>query len=73
MIWLAQEVYRVGDLSLGRNYLWALRQIGKRSVWLNRAARETAQERLSQEGRSTWVASDALRELTSEKVQAKLK
>lgn len=52
---------------------WVLRQIGKRSVWLNRAARETAQEMLAQGGRNIWVASDALRELTSEKVQAKLK
>ncbi len=48
---------------------WALREIGKR----NRAAIETAQEILAQGGKSKWVASDALRELTSEKVQAKLR
>jgi 3-methyladenine DNA glycosylase AlkD len=51
---------------------WALRQIGKRSASLNQAAIETAKEILAQGGKSTWVASDALRELTSEKVQAKL-
>jgi 3-methyladenine DNA glycosylase AlkD len=48
---------------------WALRQIGKRSIWLNQAARGTAQEILAQGGKNTWVASDALQELTSEKVQ----
>ena len=52
---------------------WALRQIGKRNASLNRAAIETAQEILAQDGKSTWVASDALRELRSEQVQAKIR
>ena len=52
---------------------WALREIGKRNASLNGAAIEAAQEILAQSGKSKWVASDALRELTSEKVQAKLR
>lgn len=58
---------------------WALREIGKRSPALNAAAIETANEIMAdaeaqgKRGAGKWVASDALRELTSEKVQAKLK
>lgn len=52
---------------------WALRQIGKRNAALNQAAIETAQEILAQGDKSTWVASDALGELTSAKVQATLR
>lgn len=52
---------------------WALREIGKRNASLNHAAIETAQEILAQGGKGKWVASDALRELTNEKVQAKLR
>jgi 3-methyladenine DNA glycosylase AlkD len=52
---------------------WALREIGKRNASLNRAAIEAAQAILAQGGKSKWVASDALRELTSEKVQDKLR
>ena len=52
---------------------WALRQIGKRNAWLNRAAIETAQEIAaipSQPAR--WIAADALRELAGEDVQKRL-
>ena len=62
-----------------RNYVrkavnWALRQIGKRDRRLNAAAVETARRIQQQDSRSArWVAADALRELTSEKTQAKLK
>jgi 3-methyladenine DNA glycosylase AlkD len=52
---------------------WALRQIGKRSNDLNRAAIATAnkiQEHPSRAAR--WIASDALRELTSQAVQRRL-
>lgn len=52
---------------------WALRQVGKRNISLNQAAIATAQEILAQNGKRNWVASDALRELTSEKVQARLR
>lgn len=60
-----------------RNYVkkavnWALREIGKRNRSLNQAAIETAREILAQGGKGKWVASDALRELTSEQVQARL-
>jgi 3-methyladenine DNA glycosylase AlkD len=52
---------------------WALRQVGKRNAALNAAAIQTAQEVQcmgSKPGR--WIASDALRELTSDKVREKL-
>jgi 3-methyladenine DNA glycosylase AlkD len=53
---------------------WALRQIGKRNLKLNQAAIQTAKEVHGLEARSAkWIASDALRELTSEAVQSKLK
>lgn len=53
---------------------WALRQIGKRNRNLNRAAIATAQEIHAHESKSAkWIAADALRELTSEAVQQKLK
>jgi 3-methyladenine DNA glycosylase AlkD len=52
---------------------WALRQIGKRNLNLNNAAIETAKEIQEIDSKATrWIASDALRELTSEKVQKKL-
>lgn len=53
---------------------WSLRQIGKRSAYLNRLAIKTAemiQKKNSKAAR--WVASDALRELTSEAVQKRLR
>lgn len=61
-----------------RNYVkkavnWALRQIGKRNLALNRKAIETA-ERIQQtdSAAARWVAADALRELTGEAVQKRL-
>lgn len=52
---------------------WALRQIGKRSPWLNAQAVETATALRGSEGRGArWVGSDALRELCSDAVQARL-
>jgi 3-methyladenine DNA glycosylase AlkD len=52
---------------------WALRQIGKRNGTLNAAAVATAL-RLRESGSraARWVASDALRELESEAVRARL-
>jgi 3-methyladenine DNA glycosylase AlkD len=53
---------------------WALRQIGKRNRALNRLAIETAEAiRQSDSSTARWVASDALRELTGEAVQRRLK
>jgi 3-methyladenine DNA glycosylase AlkD len=62
-----------------RNYVkkavnWALRQIGKRNRSLNRTAIRAAEEIQEITSRSAkWIASDALRELTSEAVQKRLK
>ena len=62
-----------------RNYVkkavsWALRQIGKRNLRLNRRAIEIAREIQKIDSRSArWIASDALRELTSDAVQRRLK
>jgi len=53
---------------------WALRQIGKRNLSLNKAAIKTAKEIQKIDSRSAkWIASDALRELKSEKVQKRLR
>ena len=53
---------------------WALRQIGKRNRGLNAKAIATA-ERIQASGvrSAKWVASDALRELRSNAVQARLR
>jgi len=62
-----------------RNYVrkavnWALRQIGKRNMTLNKAAIQTATEIQEIDSSSAkWIASDALRELNSEAVQKKLR
>ncbi len=61
-----------------RNYVrkavnWALRQIGKRNLNLNKAAIEMANQIKAIDSKSArWVASDALRELTSPTVKQKL-
>ena len=53
---------------------WALRQIGKRNLKLNAAAIREANRIRKLDSRSTkWIAADALRELTSEAVQARLR
>lgn len=53
---------------------WALRAIGKRNPALNDRAIETARHILAAGGKgATWVASDALQELTSEAVQQRLR
>ena len=53
---------------------WALRQIGKRSLLLNQMAIKTAKEIQRIESKAAkWIASDAIRELTSEAVQKRLR
>jgi 3-methyladenine DNA glycosylase AlkD len=53
---------------------WALRQIGKRNIPLNKKAVAVAKEiRKIDSLASRWIAADALRELTNEKVQARLR
>jgi 3-methyladenine DNA glycosylase AlkD len=52
---------------------WALRQIGKRNAKLNRDAIKAAEEIRKINAKSArWIASDALRELTSEAVARKM-
>lgn len=53
---------------------WALRQIGKRNRNLNRKAIQTAREIQKLESRpARWIAADALRELTNDKVQSRMR
>ena len=61
-----------------RNYVkkavnWALRNIGKRNLALNKRAIEISQKILAIDSPSArWIAHDTLRELTSEQVQKRL-
>ncbi len=53
---------------------WALRNIGKRSRALNKAAVACARRIAGQDSRAArWVAADAIRELTNPKVVARIK
>lgn len=53
---------------------WALRNVGKRNPALNRAAQDAALRIQQQASRSArWIAADALRELRSDAVQARLR
>lgn len=53
---------------------WALRNIGKRNLRLNREAIRAAERVRRQDSRSArWIAADALRELQSAAVQARLR
>ena len=62
-----------------RNYVkkavnWALRNIGKRNQFLNKKMIELSKEILLIDSKSArWIANDAIRELTSQKVKDKLK
>ncbi|HZW55009.1 MAG TPA: DNA alkylation repair protein [Nitrososphaerales archaeon] len=52
---------------------WALRQIGKRNLVLNKLAIATARKMEKRESRSArWIASDALRELSDDKVRSRI-
>ena len=65
----------VDDRNFVRKALnWALRQIGKRNLKLNRAAIREA-ERIGRigSGAARWIAADALRELRGEAVQQRLR
>lgn len=61
-----------------RNYVkkavnWALRNIGKRSLYLNKKAIEISIQIKKIKSKSAgWISSDSLRELTSEKVKNRL-
>jgi 3-methyladenine DNA glycosylase AlkD len=66
------------EASDNRNYVkkavnWALRQIGKRNINLNKKAILIAGEIQKMDSRSAkWIASDAIRELAGESVQKRL-
>ncbi len=52
---------------------WALRQIGKRNLNLNKMTIKTAEEIKQIDSKSArWIAADAIRELTSEAIQNRL-
>lgn len=53
---------------------WALRQIGKRSIFLNKKALELASEIEQLDSKSAkWIAKDAIKELTNPKILARIK
>jgi 3-methyladenine DNA glycosylase AlkD len=53
---------------------WAIRQIGKRDILLNKKAIEISEKiRLKEDRTSNWIAGDALRELKNEKIQNRLR
>ncbi len=53
---------------------WALRQIGKRNLVLNKKSIKVAKEMEKMDSKAArWIAKDALRELTNEKTQMRLK
>jgi 3-methyladenine DNA glycosylase AlkD len=53
---------------------WALRQIGKRNIFLNEKAIECAKRiQLQSTSSAKWIAADALRELQSEKIITRIK
>ena len=62
-----------------RNYVkkainWALRNIGKRNIYMNKIAIKTAEEIKNINSKSArWIANDAIRELSSDKVKQRLK
>jgi 3-methyladenine DNA glycosylase AlkD len=70
--------YMIRAASDERNFVkkavnWALRSVGKRNRALNILAIEAAHQIAGQDSPSAhWIASDAIRELTGEKVRARL-
>jgi len=53
---------------------WALRQVGKRNLRLNKAALSAAKRVQKKDSKAArWIAADAIRELTSSAVQKKLR
>jgi 3-methyladenine DNA glycosylase AlkD len=69
------KIYSVDE----RNYVkkavnWALRNIGKRNLFLNKKMLKLAEEISTINSKSArWIARDAIRELKSEKIQKRLK
>ena len=69
----------IGGATDERNFVkkavnWALRNIGKRNLNLNRAAINTAREIQHLDSKAArWIAADAIRELESDAIQSKLR
>jgi 3-methyladenine DNA glycosylase AlkD len=52
---------------------WALRQIGKRNIFLNKKAIEVSEKLINSDSKSAkWIGKDALKELTSEKIISRI-
>lgn len=70
--------YIIKESNDDRNYVkkavnWALRQIGKRNLELNKQAIDVGNKLLLSESKTAqWIAKDALRELTNEKIQKRV-
>ena len=53
---------------------WAIRQIGKRNIGLNQKCIKLSKELLETDSKSAkWIAKDAIKELTDEKIQKRIK
>jgi 3-methyladenine DNA glycosylase AlkD len=68
------EKYSVDERNFVKKAInWALRQIGKRNLELNKEAIKLCEKLISLESKSAkWIAKDALRELTSEKTLSRI-
>jgi 3-methyladenine DNA glycosylase AlkD len=69
------EKYSVDERNFVKKAVnWALRQIGKRNINLNKKAVLLCKKLLQSDSKSAkWIANDALRELTSDKILARMK
>ncbi len=67
--------YAIDDRNFVRKAVnWALRQVGKRNMALNRRTVALAKELRASESRAArWIGADALRELTSEATRARMR
>jgi 3-methyladenine DNA glycosylase AlkD len=68
------EKYSIDERNFVKKAInWALRQIGKRNLGLNKEAIKLCKKIISLESKSAkWIAKDALRELTSEKTLSRI-
>ena len=69
------EQYSVDERNFVKKAVnWALRQMGKRNIRLNKQAIILCEKLMQSNSKSAnWIAKDALKELTSEKVLNRLK
>ncbi len=69
------ETYSTDDRNIVKKAVnWAIRQIGKRNLELNKVAVNLCQRLILLNSKSAnWIAKDAIRELTSDKIISRLK